>query len=116
MKYKLFPRVDFLAHIKKIHVSYHPGREKAEVARRLIMHMTSEPTKKKFPKLETSWEILGYDAPSTIDITFPDDRKRRFNADHFSRGEMSNIIDEWKFSAHLTHMKEHNLEKPGEEE
>lgn len=33
MKYKLFPRLDFFAYLKKIHVSYHPGREKTEVAR-----------------------------------------------------------------------------------
>merc|ERR1712137_1326949 len=67
MKYNLFPRLDFLAYLKRIHVAYHPGRERTEVARNLIMHMTSEPSKKKFPQLQATWELLGYDAPATID-------------------------------------------------
>ncbi len=59
MKYDLFPRLDFFSYLKKIHVSYHPGRAKTEVARRLIMRMTSEATKKKHPRLKASWELLG---------------------------------------------------------
>lgn len=37
-------------------MAYHPGRERTEVARQLIMHMTSERTKRKFPTLEATWE------------------------------------------------------------
>eukprot|EP00435_Cladocopium_sp_Y103_P016439 s3642_g4.t1 len=59
MKYNLFPPLDFLAYLKRIHVAYHPGRERTEVARKLIMHMTSERTKKRWPKLEASFELLG---------------------------------------------------------
>ena len=31
MKYNLFPRLDFLSYLSKIHVAYHPGRPKTEV-------------------------------------------------------------------------------------
>merc|ERR1711972_967189 len=55
MKYNLFPRLDFLAYLAKIHVAYHPGRERTEVARRLVMRMTAESTKTNFPQLQPTW-------------------------------------------------------------
>merc|ERR550532_1109032 len=104
MKYNLFPRLDFLAYLKRIHVAYHPGRERTEVARRLIMHMTSDTTKKKFPQLQATWELLGYDAPATIDIEFVNGKTKRFLAEHYSRREMQDIVDAWQFNAHLEYM------------
>lgn len=85
--------------------------ERTEVARRLIMHMTSEPTKKKFPQLNASWELLGYDSPATIDVEFVTGKKKRFLAEHYSQREMQDMVDAWQFEAHLQHMKEHSLEK-----
>ncbi|CAD7946306.1 unnamed protein product [Amoebophrya sp. A25] len=111
MKYNLFPRLDFFAYLKRIHVSYHPGRPKTEVARRLIMRMTSEGTKKKFPQLQATWELLGYDAPSTVQVEFVNGREKRFLIEHYSRYEMQNIVDEWQYGAHMEHMRENNLEK-----
>mmetsp|Transcript_88335 Transcript_88335/g.205519 ORF Transcript_88335/g.205519 Transcript_88335/m.205519 type:complete len:117 (-) Transcript_88335:133-483(-) len=116
MKYNLFPRLDFLAYLKSIHVAYHPGRERTEVARRLIMQMTSESTKKKFPQLKASWELLGYNAPATIDVEFVHGKKKRFFAEHYSKQEMQDIVDSWQFEAHLQYMKEHSLENPDEED
>lgn len=116
MKYNLFPPLDFLAYLKRIHVAYHPGRERTEVARKLIMHMTSERTKKRWPKLEASFELLGYDAPATIDVEMLDGRKNRFLAEHYSTREMQDIIDTWQFEAHLEHMKEHSLEQKDEDD
>uniref|UniRef100_A0A7S1ACB7 Uncharacterized protein n=1 Tax=Noctiluca scintillans TaxID=2966 RepID=A0A7S1ACB7_NOCSC len=115
IKYTLFPKLDFLAYLKKIHVSYHPGREKTEVARRLIMDMTSEANKKKYPQLQASWELLGYNAPATIDVEFQDGKKKRFLAEHYSRREMQDIVDQWQFDHHLQFMKEHSIEKPEED-
>eukprot|EP00913_Durusdinium_trenchii_P017929 g16847.t1 len=71
-----------------IHVAYHPGRARTEVARQLIMHMTAEKTKKRFPNLEASFELLGYDAPATIDVEMVDGRKKRLLAEHYSTKEM----------------------------
>eukprot|EP00928_Gymnodinium_smaydae_P087362 TRINITY_DN71632_c0_g1_i1.p1 TRINITY_DN71632_c0_g1~~TRINITY_DN71632_c0_g1_i1.p1 ORF type:complete len:204 (+),score=41.94 TRINITY_DN71632_c0_g1_i1:64-612(+) len=116
MKYTLFPRLDFLAYLKTIHVAYHPGRDRTEVARQLIMHMTSDTSKKKFPQLTATWELLGYDAPATIDVEFVDGRKKRFLAEHYSRREMQDAVDTWQFEAHLKHMKEHSLEKADEDD
>mmetsp|Transcript_44998 Transcript_44998/g.97744 ORF Transcript_44998/g.97744 Transcript_44998/m.97744 type:complete len:117 (-) Transcript_44998:129-479(-) len=116
MKYTLFPRLDFLAYLRRIHVAYHPGRERTEVARRLIMHMTSENSKKKFPQLNATWELLAYDAPATIDVEFEDGKKKRFLAEHYSRREMQDIVDHWQFDLHLKHMKEHSMEKVADDE
>merc|ERR1711953_171336 len=104
MKYTLFPRLDFLAYLRTIHVAYHPGRDKAEVAKKLIMRMTSDSAKRKFPQLKATWELLGYDAPPTIDVEFLDGRKKRFLADHYSRREMQDLVDEWQFQTHLKRM------------
>mmetsp|Transcript_86000 Transcript_86000/g.191560 ORF Transcript_86000/g.191560 Transcript_86000/m.191560 type:complete len:142 (-) Transcript_86000:59-484(-) len=116
MKYTLFPRLDFLAYLKRIHVAYHPGRERTEVARRLIMHMTSQSSQKKFPQLQATWELLGYDAPATIDIEYINGNKKRFLAEHYSTREMQDVVDTWQFEAHLQHMKEHSIEKPDDED
>ncbi|CAK9077392.1 unnamed protein product [Durusdinium trenchii] len=116
MKYTLFPPLDFLAYLKRIHVAYHPGRARTEVARQLIMHMTAEKTKKRFPNLEASFELLGYDAPATIDVEMVDGRKKRLLAEHYSTKEMQDIVDTWQFECHLEHMKENNLEKKDEDE
>ena len=115
MKYKLFPRLDFFAYMKKIRVAYHPGRSKSETARRLVLQITSEALKKKFPGLSASYELLGYDAPATVDVEFGDGRKKRFVCDHLSKSEMQSVIDKWQFEAHLEKMKTSNIEKPDEE-
>jgi hypothetical protein len=72
--------------------------------------------KKKFPTLQSSWELLAYDVPSTVDVTFADGAKRRFLADHWSKAEMQAVIDRWQFEAHLEKMKISNIEKPGEDD
>jgi hypothetical protein len=116
MKYKLFPKLEFLAYVKQIHVAYNPGRAKSEVARRLVLQVTSDKVKRKFPALQASWELLAYDAPATVDVTFSDGHSRRFLADHWSKSEMQAVIDRWQFEAHLEKMKISNIEKPGEDE
>eukprot|EP00437_Effrenium_voratum_P065380 CAMPEP_0181494852 /NCGR_PEP_ID=MMETSP1110-20121109/52041_1 /TAXON_ID=174948 /ORGANISM="Symbiodinium sp., Strain CCMP421" /LENGTH=81 /DNA_ID=CAMNT_0023622389 /DNA_START=174 /DNA_END=419 /DNA_ORIENTATION=- len=80
------------------------------------MHMTSERTKKRYPSLQASWELLGYDAAASIDVEMVDGRKKRFLAEHYSYREMQDIVDTWQFENHLEYMKEHSLEKLGEED
>ena len=93
---------------------------------------------KKFPKLASTWELLAYDAPPTIDVEFLDGnknfvlvpnyhktslffnnsyyhhrqtgKKKRFMADGYSQREMQSIVDNWAFDAHLKYMKENNME------
>ena len=116
MKYKLFPRLDFLSYLKTIHIAYHPGRAKSEVARKLILQVTGQSAKRKYPTLKSSWELLGYDAPATIDVEFQNGLKRRFLADHYSKDEMHAIIDKWQYETHIEKMKVSNLEKPNEDD
>jgi hypothetical protein len=116
MKYNLFPKLDFFSYMKKLHVSYHPGRPKTEVARRLIMRMTSEGVKKKYPQMETSWELLGYDAPASVEVEFVNGQRKKFMAEHFSRYEMQGIVDRWQYESHLEYMKQNNLEKPDDDD
>ncbi len=116
MKYKLFPKLDFLSYLKSVHIAYHPGRPKSEVARKLIMQVTQADAKRKYPGLQSSWELLGYDSPATIDVVFVNGKKKRFNADHYSKDEMHSIIDTWQFDAHMEKMKVSSLEKPNEDD
>jgi hypothetical protein len=66
--------------------------------------------------LEATWELLGYDSPAVVDIELMNGHKRRFFADHYSQREMQAIVDQWQYSAHLEHMKQHSLEKVADEE
>jgi hypothetical protein len=116
MKYKLFPKVDFLAYLKSIHIAYHPGRAKTEVARRLVLQVTSENSKKKYPGLNASWELLGYDAPSSVEVEFFDGRKQRFLAEGYTKSEIHALIDKWQYSAHIDKMKIHSIEKANAED
>mmetsp|Transcript_102707 Transcript_102707/g.203925 ORF Transcript_102707/g.203925 Transcript_102707/m.203925 type:complete len:117 (+) Transcript_102707:67-417(+) len=112
MKYSLFPRVDFMAYLRSLHVAYHPGRQQTEAVRRLIMHMTSESVQKRYPHLRSSWELLAYDAPATIRVELVDGTKKQFIAEHYSRKEMEEMIDSWKFDRNLEWMPELSLQKP----
>jgi len=76
------------------------------------MRMTSETTKKNHPKLEATWELLGYDAPATVQVEFMNGKEKRFLVEHYSRYEMQNVVDEWQYEAHMENMKVNNLEKP----
>ena len=80
------------------------------------MQVSGESTRKKYPALKSSWELLGYDTPATIDVEFLNGKKRRFLADHYSKNEMHAIIDKWQYEAHFEKMKISNLEKPNEDD
>eukprot|EP00386_Alphamonas_edax_P006594 GDKI01021303.1.p1 GENE.GDKI01021303.1~~GDKI01021303.1.p1 ORF type:complete len:137 (-),score=24.73 GDKI01021303.1:14-424(-) len=112
MRYTLFPRLDFLSYAKRIHVSYYPGRDKTEVAKRLIMHMTSENTKKKFPDMTATWEFLSYDAPASLDIELKDGKRHRMMLEQWSKRELSAIVDKWKFNSNMEPFPEHEMDIP----
>nr|CEL69592.1 TPA: hypothetical protein BN1204_052955 [Neospora caninum Liverpool] len=101
MRNAIFPRVDFLRYLKKIHVSYCPTRPKTEIAKQLIMRVTSESVKKKFPHLQASWEMLAYDAPATVEVELLDGRRVRRIIDGYSKAEKKKIIDDWRFTANM---------------
>ncbi|EPR59984.1 hypothetical protein TGPRC2_207020 [Toxoplasma gondii TgCatPRC2] len=101
MRNAIFPRIDFLRYLKKIHVSYCPTRPKTEIAKQLIMRVTSESVKKKFPHLQASWEMLAYDAPATVEVELLDGRRVRRIIDGYSKAEKKKIVDDWRFTANM---------------
>ncbi|PFH33560.1 hypothetical protein BESB_077770 [Besnoitia besnoiti] len=116
-KYDLFKPLDFLTCVKSIHVAYHPGRARSEVCRQLIHYMKSEPVKKKFPTLQSSFQLLGYNSPSIIKIELVNGKKHEFEAEHFSLREMQMRFDKDQYEAYLELMKTQSIEaKPGEDD
>lgn len=116
-KYDLFKPLDFLAYVKTIHVSYHPGRARCDPCRQLIQHMHSAKVKKKFPSLQASYELLGYNAPSTVKIELTNGAKYHLSAESLTLREMQSCFDKDQFRAFLEHMKSHSIEaKPGDED
>ncbi|CBZ55515.1 conserved hypothetical protein [Neospora caninum Liverpool] len=116
-KYDLFKPLDFLACVKNVHVAYHPGRPRSEVCRQLIHLMKSESVKKKFPTLQASYQLLGYNAPSIIKIELINGKKHEFHAEHFSLREMQMRFDKDQFEAYLEYMKSQSVEaKPGDDD
>ena len=59
--------------------------------------------------------MLAYDAPATIEMEFANGKKKKFLAEHYSQREMQLVVDQWQFTAHLKHMKAHNLEVPDDD-
>ena len=43
----------------------------------------------RFPQMKASWELLGYDAPPTIELEFVDGTQKKVLAEHLSKREMS---------------------------
>jgi hypothetical protein len=60
------------------------------------MRMTSERIRQKFPLLKTSWELLAYDAPATMDVTMANGKEMRMQLEHTSRYEIQKMVDTWK--------------------
>uniref|UniRef100_A0A0G4IEG7 Uncharacterized protein n=1 Tax=Chromera velia CCMP2878 TaxID=1169474 RepID=A0A0G4IEG7_9ALVE len=109
-QYKLFPRLEYLAYLKKIHVSYFPGRPQTDIAKRLIMRMTSKSIKEKYPELDASWELLAYDAPASVDVVFKDGSRYRTTCEEYSRRQLEDIVDGWKMEAEFQEWPEHRMQ------
>lgn len=96
--------------MKKIHVAYTPGRERTGTARSIITYMTSDSARKKYPKLNATWELQGFDSPAVAEVEFLDGKSMRLMLEDYSPREIDALVDEWRFKAHLTAMKKGNIE------
>ncbi|CEM32883.1 unnamed protein product [Vitrella brassicaformis CCMP3155] len=112
MKYRLFPPVGLLTCLRRLHIAYHPGREKTEAARRLIVWATSEPVKRRHPHLQVSWEFLAYDSPAYMDVEYSDGRRQKLLMEEFSSREKQAIVDQWKVTASMQPWPEHEIDVP----
>ena len=79
------------------------------------MHSTSERVKKRFPKLEVTWELLAYDAPGVVRLEMVDGRQKEFSTEYHSKYEMQMILDEWQFENHIRFMRERSMAEVEEE-
>ncbi len=79
------------------------------------MHSTSEAVKKRFPKLQVTWELLAYDAPGVVRLEMVDGRQKEFSIEYHSKYEMQVAIDEWQFEHHMRFMRERNMNEVEEE-
>lgn len=80
----------------------------------MIMACTAPKWSNQYPDCKFTWELLGYDAPATMNVTFQDGRQKHFNIEHHSKYELHNIMDKWQWEHHLRHIKEMNEEKETE--
>lgn len=102
LPYRLAPRLTFLGGIERLHIAYSKCRlETADVARRLVVYVTGESIKLKYPRLRVSWEILDYDAPANIEVDFIGGGSGRYLIEGFSERQRQQIIDDWQFTAKL---------------
>jgi len=110
MKHNLFPKLNILAYVKRIDVSFHPGRQNSELCRSLVNRMSSKGCKKQFPNLQHSYKILGYDQPSSIEIEMSSGKIFSFRGDKFSLDDLHLQIDEEQHKAHLATMQRGSIE------
>jgi len=78
--------------------------------------MTHPDTRKTYPKLETSYELLGYNAPAKIDIEMVTGKKFSFAAERYTLRELRLLIDEEQYKAHIDAMRAGAIDRKGEDE
>lgn len=106
-QWRLFPSLSLLAHVKGIHVRLHPGRAASEGCRQLASMLRSSDLQKKFPGLQSSLELLGYDAPSEVHLEFTNGKKTKLLADGYSLRELQMRLDRDQYQLYVQHIKEH---------
>uniref|UniRef100_A0A0G4I340 Ribosomal protein/NADH dehydrogenase domain-containing protein n=1 Tax=Chromera velia CCMP2878 TaxID=1169474 RepID=A0A0G4I340_9ALVE len=107
----LFVKPNFFSYIKKIHVAYRPGKPNTDVCRQIIFQMHSQKIRKLFPKLEASYDLLGYDGPSSVDIELVTGKMKRFIPEQHSLQEMMTFLAQDRSEAHLDLMRREPLDK-----
>ncbi|KAF8821664.1 hypothetical protein IE077_001747 [Cardiosporidium cionae] len=110
-KLTIFHQLDFLSYVKRLHVSYHPGRSRSDVCRQIIAHMTSPQSKKNFPRLNASFDIVGYDSPSTVELELVNGKAFKFFADGYTLKEVQRQFDKEQFDAHVAFMQNFSVER-----
>lgn len=115
-KWQLFPSLNILAHVKGIRVRLHPGRGISEGCRELASVLCSSDVQQKFPTLQSSVELLGYDAPSEIHIEFNNGKKYKLFADGYSLKELHMRLDREQYRLYVEHIKENAADAAADEE
>ncbi|KAL8439800.1 hypothetical protein Efla_006815 [Eimeria flavescens] len=106
-QWKLFPPLALLEHVKSLHVRLHPGRVASEGCRQLASMLRSNSMQQRYPTLQSFVELIGYDAPSEIEIEFNNGKKFKLFADGYSLRELQMRLDREQYHLHVEHLKEH---------
>lgn len=61
----------------------------------------------RFPAVQSSIELLGYDAPSEIHIEFTNGKKYKLLADGYTLRELQLRLDREQYQLFVEHVKEH---------
>ncbi|KAL8428473.1 hypothetical protein ACSSS7_007200 [Eimeria intestinalis] len=115
-KWQLFPPLPLLAHVKCLHVRLHPGRLGSEGCRELASMLRCSSVRRRFPALQSSVELLGYDAPSEVEIEFSNGKKYKLFADGYSLRELHMRLDRQQYQLFVEHIKEHPADAAADED
>eukprot|EP00916_Digyalum_oweni_P011770 GHVL01019550.1.p1 GENE.GHVL01019550.1~~GHVL01019550.1.p1 ORF type:complete len:124 (+),score=17.40 GHVL01019550.1:30-374(+) len=106
IKYKLFPNINFFQFIKKVHIQYCPSRRKTDLAKQMIVQMTSKGVQTKYPKFEVTYEIMEYDTPAVMTVTNFQGKIRKLNIEDWSSQQKKDIVNQWKFTCNMERLPE----------
>ncbi|CAG9477691.1 conserved Plasmodium protein, unknown function [Plasmodium vivax] len=109
-KFNFFPKVNFLAYIKKIKIKYNPCAAYNDNCRSLIYHIETQQKKDKFLDLEYKLELIDYNEEPLIEIEMQNSKVFKFNPENYDLPEIQRVIDEDQQQMHKNFMKVNLLE------
>ncbi|KAK1444593.1 hypothetical protein BgAZ_104990 [Babesia gibsoni] len=109
-KYDLFKALPLLAYVERLHIRYKPGSPNSDTCRRLLLTLLNSDTKRRFPLLSYTYELLNYDDRPEIAMTLTSKVSHRFYADENSLEDIHRAIDGDQYKAHVQYLKERSLE------
>ncbi|KAI4837148.1 hypothetical protein MKS88_003618 [Plasmodium brasilianum] len=109
-KFNFFPKVNFLAYIKRINIKYNPCGSYNDNCRTLIHHIEAEQKKDKFLNLEYKLELIDYNEEPLIEIEMQNSKVFKFNPENYNLSEIQRVIDANQQQLHQNFMKTNLLE------
>ncbi|CXI67270.1 conserved Plasmodium protein, unknown function [Plasmodium berghei] len=109
-KFNFFPKINFLAYIKRIKIKYNPCGVYNDNCRKLIHHIEAKQKKDKFLNLEYKLELIDYNEEPLIEIEMLNSKIFKFNPESHDLAEIQRAIDEDQQKLHQNFMKTNLLE------
>ncbi|CRH00785.1 conserved Plasmodium protein, unknown function [Plasmodium relictum] len=109
-KFNFFPKVNFLAYVKKIKIKYNPCSTYNDNCRKLIHHIEAKQKKDKFLNLEYTLELIDYNEEPLIEIEMQNSKVFKFNPEYYNLLEMQRVIDNDQQQLHQNFMRTNLLE------
>lgn len=109
-KFNFFPKINFLAYVKRIKIKYNPTVSYNDNCSKLIHHIEKNQKKDKFTNLDYTLELIDYNEEPLIEIEMQNSKTFRFNPENCDLSEMHRIIDSEQQQLHHKFMKMNLLE------